>query len=61
MFGPSLKLPHLVQDLSPFTHSPQAPAVDVTAGPVLTLTAIAVSLAVVGVLVLRRRNLALPA
>jgi ABC-2 type transport system permease protein len=60
MFGPSLKLPQLVQDLSPFTHSPQAPAVDVTAGPVLVLTAIAVGFAVAGLLVLRRRNLALP-
>ncbi|RNM14403.1 ABC transporter permease [Nocardioides pocheonensis] len=61
MFGPSLKLPQVVQDLSPFTHSPQAPAVDVTAGPVLALSAIALGLAVAGLLVLRRRNLALPA
>jgi ABC-2 type transport system permease protein len=61
MFGPSLNLPGLIQDLSPFTHSPQAPAVAITAGPILTLTAVAVSLVVTGLLVLRRRNLTLPA
>jgi ABC-2 type transport system permease protein len=61
MFGPSLNLPMLVQDLSPFTHSPQAPAVAVTAGPMLALTTVAVGLAVTGLLALRRRNLTLPA
>jgi ABC-2 type transport system permease protein len=61
IFGPSLKLPALVQDLSPFTHSPQAPAVAVTAEPILALTTIAVGLAVTGLLLLRRRNLTLPA
>jgi ABC-2 type transport system permease protein len=61
MFGPSLKLPTLVQDLSPFTHSPKAPAVAVTAGPMLALTSICVVLALAGLLALRRRNLMLPA
>jgi ABC-2 type transport system permease protein len=61
MFGPSLNLPTLVQNLSPFTHSPQAPAMAVTAGPILALTIVAVGLAVTGLLVLRRRNLTLPA
>jgi ABC-2 type transport system permease protein len=61
MFGPSLNLPALVQDLSPFTHSPQAPAAAVTAGPFLALTTVAIGLAMTGLLVLRRRNLTLPA
>jgi ABC-2 type transport system permease protein len=61
MFGPSLNLPTLIQDLSPFTHSPQAPAAAVTAEPILALTTVAVGLAVTGLLVLRRRNLTLPA
>jgi ABC-2 type transport system permease protein len=61
MFGPSLNLPTLVQNLSPFAHSPQAPAMAVTAGPILALTIVAVGLAVTGLLVLRRRNLTLPA
>ena len=61
MFGPSLNLPTLVQDLSPFTHSPKAPAVAVTAAPLLALTIIGVGLALAGLATLRRRNLALPA
>ena len=61
MFGPSLGLPTWVQDLSPFTHSPKAPAVAVTAGPLLGLTAVAAGLALAGLAVLRRRDLALPA
>jgi ABC-2 type transport system permease protein len=50
-----------VQDLSPFTHSPKAPAAAVTVAPVLTLTAVCVGLGAVGLLALRRRDLALPA
>ena len=61
MFGPSLNLPRWAQDLSPFTHVPKAPAVPVTAGPVLALIAVVAVLAVAGVVSLRRRNLALPA
>lgn len=61
MFGPSLNLPALVQDLSPFTHTPQSPAVAVTAGPMLALTTVAVGIALAGLLVLRRRNVTLPA
>ncbi|TIC87732.1 ABC antibiotics transporter [Nocardioides sp. GY 10113] len=61
MFGPSLNLPDAVQDLSPFTHSPKAPAVPVTSGPLLTLTAIGIALVLAGLLALRRRDLALPA
>ncbi len=61
LFGPGLKLPQWVQDLSPFTHIPRAPAVQVTAAPVLALIAVVAVLALTGLVALRRRNLALPA
>ncbi|MEQ6901578.1 ABC antibiotics transporter [Nocardioides sp. YIM 152588] len=60
MFGPTLGLPGWLQDLSPFTHSPQAPAVPVTVGAVLALIGVAVALVVVALLALRRRDLTLP-
>ena len=61
MFGPSLNLPTAVQDLSPFTHSPKAPAVAVSATPLLALVLVAVALTLAGLATLRRRDLALPA
>jgi len=61
MFGPTLKVPQLVQDLSPFTHVPKAPAVPVNAVPVIALIAAVAVLTLVGLVSLRRRNLALPA
>lgn len=61
MFGPSLGLPTWLLDLSPFTHVPNAPAVDITPGPVLGLVVVCVLLASAGVVALRHRNLALPA
>ena len=61
MFGPSLGLPTWLLNLSPFTHVPNAPAVAISLGPVLGLSLACVLLAIVGVLALRRRNLALPA
>jgi ABC-2 type transport system permease protein len=61
MFGPSLGLPGWLLDVSPFSHVPNAPAVAITAGPLLGLTAACVLLAGVGVLALRRRDLLLPA
>lgn len=61
MFGPSLGLPSWLVDLSPFSHVPNAPAVDVTQGPLLVLGLVAALLAAVAVVVLRRRNLVLPA
>ena len=61
LFGPTLKLPQLVQDLSPFTHVPKAPAVPVTALPVLALLAVVAALAAAGLASLRHRDLALPA
>jgi ABC-2 type transport system permease protein len=61
MFGPGLDLPAWVQDASPFTHSPKAPAASVTAAPLLTLTAVCVGLAAAALVSLRRRTLSLPA
>ena len=61
MFGPGLDLPMWVQDLSPFTHTPKAPAAAVGAAPVIALVALAILGAVSGLLALRHRNLALPA
>jgi ABC-2 type transport system permease protein len=61
MFGPGLNLPPWVQDLSPFTHSPKAPAAAVTAAPLLALAAACLGLAAAALVALRRRDLALPA
>jgi ABC-2 type transport system permease protein len=49
------------QDLSPFTHISKAPAVPVTAAPVLALLAVVAALVLTGLVSLRRRDLALPA
>jgi ABC-2 type transport system permease protein len=61
MFGPSLGLPTWLLDLSPFTHVPNAPAVAVSIEPVLGLGLACVLLSAAGVILLRRRNLSLPA
>jgi ABC-2 type transport system permease protein len=61
MFGAAtFRLPHWAQDLSPFTHIPKTPAAEITAIPVVGLLAIAVVLAVAGLIAFRRRDLALP-
>lgn len=61
IFGSSLGLPSWVQDLSPFTHIPNAPAVPLTAAPILGLVLAGLLAAAPGLVALRRRNLALPA
>ena len=61
MFGPSLGLPIWLLDVSPFTHVPNAPAVAISYGPLLGLWLASVVIAAVATLVLRRRNLLLPA
>jgi ABC-2 type transport system permease protein len=61
LFGPTLRLSRWVQDLSPFTHTPRAPAAPVSGAAILGLVAVTAGLAVVGLVSLRRRNLALPA
>jgi ABC-2 type transport system permease protein len=61
MFGPSLGLPTWLLDLSPFTHVPNAPAADPTIGPILGLCLALGLLVAAAVLLLRRRDLTLPA
>jgi ABC-2 type transport system permease protein len=61
LFGPGLSLPGWALDLSPFTHVPRAPAVAVTAAPILGLLVVVVALVLTGLVSLRRRDLALPA
>jgi ABC-2 type transport system permease protein len=61
LFGPALGLPGWVQDLSPFTHVPRAPAAEVTALPLVVLLGVCCALASLGVLAFRRRDLVLPA
>jgi ABC-2 type transport system permease protein len=56
--GPLLDLPHWVRELSPFTHVPNLPGGQVTAGPLLALLAVAAALIAVGLWGLRRRDLA---
>jgi ABC-2 type transport system permease protein len=56
MFGTLLDLPGLVVDLSPFQHSPQLPAHDATALPILVLLAVTGGLVVVGAVAFRRRD-----
>lgn len=61
LFGPGLNLPGWALDLSPFTHVPKAPAVAVTAAPIIGLVAAVTALVLTGLVSLRRRDLALPA
>lgn len=61
MFGPALGLPTWLLDLSPFTHVPNAPAVTVSVAPVVGMALASAVLAAAGVLLLHRRDLALPA
>jgi ABC-2 type transport system permease protein len=60
MFGAGLNLPRWVQDLSPFPHSPKAPAAAVTAARIVTLSVVCLGLAGTALISVRRRNLALP-
>ncbi|MGH8776581.1 MAG: ABC transporter permease [Jiangellaceae bacterium] len=56
MFGPLLDLPDWLRALSPFDHSPQVPAVDLTVGPLGWLLAVAALLLALGLTAFRRRD-----
>jgi len=55
--GDLLKLKQWMRDLSPFTHTPPLPGGTVTATPLVVLSAVAVVLAVAGLIGLRRRDI----
>lgn len=55
--GALLKLPEWVMDLSPFSHIPAVPSEAITATPLVILSAISVSLVVIGMLAFKRRNI----
>ncbi|GAA4604670.1 exporter of polyketide antibiotics [Actinoallomurus liliacearum] len=55
--GPVLKLGQAVMDLSPFTHVPKLPGAELTATPILALTAVAVAVTAAGLAGLRRRDI----
>ncbi|GIJ44979.1 exporter of polyketide antibiotics [Virgisporangium aliadipatigenens] len=57
LFGGLLDLPQAVRDLSPFSHVPALPAVDVSWTPVVLMTAAAVVSAAGGAVAFRRRDL----
>jgi ABC-2 type transport system permease protein len=59
--GEILNLPQAARDISPFSHTPAAPAAAVTATPILALLAAAAILATAGLVTFHRRDLALPA
>jgi ABC-2 type transport system permease protein len=54
--GPVLHLDRWVMDLSPFTHVPRLPGGEASAGPLLTLVAVAAALTAAGLTGFRRRD-----
>jgi ABC-2 type transport system permease protein len=57
--GELLNLPQAVRDVSPFSHVPALPAAEATATPLVVLTAVALALGAAGLVLFRRRDLAL--
>jgi ABC-2 type transport system permease protein len=55
--GELLELPQAVLNVSPFTHPPALPAQELVWTPVLSLLAVALGLAALGLLALRRRDI----
>jgi len=55
-FGQVLKVPQWLMNISPFSHTPAAPAADVRFQPLLILAAIALGLMVAGMMAFRRRD-----
>lgn len=58
MLGGLLQFPGWTSEVSPFGHTPQLPAEDLAIGPLLVLTLIAATLLAVGLIGLRRRDIA---
>jgi ABC-2 type transport system permease protein len=56
VFGPALNLSQAVLDVSPFTHVPKLPGGTFSIAPLVWLSAIAIVLAAVGLIGLRRRD-----
>jgi ABC-2 type transport system permease protein len=56
-FGSLLKLKQWLLDISPFSHTPTAPAEAVTATPLIILSAIAVALLIGGFVAFRQRDI----
>jgi len=57
IFGQALQLSHWVLDISPFTHVPRLPGGTVDAAPLLALSVLAITLCVIGLAGLRRRDI----
>jgi ABC-2 type transport system permease protein len=57
VFGPALNLSQAVLDVSPFTHVPKLPGGTVSIVPLAWLSAVAIVLAAVGLVGLRRRDI----
>lgn len=57
MLGPLLRLPSWLNNLSPFSHVPQLPAVDIEAAPLVLLTVVAAGLITLGFAAFRQRDL----
>lgn len=55
--GELLKLPEWTMKLSPFTHTPPAPANSIDADPLIIMAAIASGLVIVGLVAFRRRDI----
>jgi ABC-2 type transport system permease protein len=56
-FGDLLKLNQRVRDISPFTHTPTVLGGTVSATPLIVLSLVAIALAAIGLLGLRRRDI----
>lgn len=54
--GPLLELPQWLMNLSPFSHTPAAPAADIVVKPLIILSALALGLCVSGIILFRRRD-----
>jgi ABC-2 type transport system permease protein len=55
--GAAMQLRQWLLDVSPFTHVPKAPGTAVSATPLIWLGAVAVALAIAGLIGLRRRDI----